>query len=647
MNRLMGLPEQYCSASEIISQILPPLETDQSPFSNIIHLLKNSRNPSLKILYKQISLFLESCRNIKTSEYKTFTKNIHQDKNDVWLPLLVLGREWPTVYQLIFEFNTENWHKFNNLDFLYFEPGSFASGYKATIHLHNSFNLQSSGNYTEFEDIVKNQFSLQTSFNPDTMILTVLNSKSQKLQANPADSEMLVLDQIPQWIIFLLKFDAIKHMNFSYPIPNTTNLLRYISSSLVFPNFSFLHSSTEPTNFKQPSDTFVSFFDNVSSKLGVSSHNFFYTIVSDSAEEWLEIINRIIKTKVEFYFIEENDRSLSYEKDSIQNKFLISVLKRSIILNPNLVLRKDYDLKYCDILYNLDSKDSENCFYLIPSFRLALDESLSFSVIKKIASKAYLKDVLSLMHLKGELLLSNLNDDLANNENDIPSEAIGEDNLQCNTSKLSKNNKSFFSYASKVFTLLPDSHKAGNIIQSENSFYNSDIPANVFIEALYLFLKSYIFTFISNINTSFSFLDLLIKDKRPDLVKFSLYPDIEETFTESDHFNLILYIFKILLSSNFLESRKHALACLLYLLDDNDVIPDFEPDGLNDDFYCIAMFFKKLQDIGEDVPTKLREWSQTFFFDADARLHSFEQSCVRNQIAKKIRTLDLVLKFNG
>lgn len=582
---LYGLGKSYNIISSRLNRALPLAYRHDDPQADLLLSAYSRRlsavdRPSAKCTE---SLF-ELCRRYATQQYTTKSEDSNTDFKDMWLSVLVLGSRWNDAIGGILGFSfAECFGRVGELRLVPTTPRLYLEEPQVRCDLASAF-FCDSNEYDEFDRLVKSPYELRTSYDSKQQIVTFLDRKY--LEAMDKD---VTCGRAPKWLSWLLKRNAVETLTIKYPYERNDciGIKRVIRKVLVLPD-------CPDTAKKDRQAQLSSEVHRISGELEVGIGPFF-TIATQMNETWIPFINAVVECRCSRLVGECNNSDMSQSTE-----YIVASLARCLALDSSPIMRSDFEAEYPDLAkYCFEKRHTENSddFDRKSTFSIGEYSKLGEHILSRIGD---------LHHLDCSIRY------FCNFVNGLLSE------LGCHVPET----------ADSSSAELDTSSGSVSRPSAVNPHSIALVPFSIFLEHL------------RTIHELKAVIDKWLATMDDERISW-LFP-ASNIISPSDLSILTQSCCEVLLSTSNPDIRVSMLAALLYLYTNQDVLPDTEDQGLDDDLYVLASEIKSLE--GSEKANLRDPKAYSLATDFVANIDQYIPPSLRHQIEMRIREIKSTLK---
>jgi len=514
--------------------------------------------------------------------------------------MLVLGSGWNSVIEALLGFRLAECLK--NVSELRLEPTT-PRLYEEESHVYCELASEffcKSNEYEEFDSLVKTRFELRTSYDTKQQVVKFLDRKYFETR-----DESIISGREPKWLSWLLEHNAVDTLIVKYPYDRENNIgiKRVIRMILVFPDCPVPKTEDKSASVLEAGDKNApvsktedrkDFIVEITDKLGVGAGPF-YTVATEMNEAWVPFVSALIESRCDRVFGVAKDHELSCAKD-----YVLETLIRCFSFDIYPITRSGFETDYPVLAqYCFEQKNADNVVQYVgkDAFSLGEMKNLGETILSKVSRLEYLDCAINYFVENMHRLLNELGCQAPESATSVlPETAI------CLESVSRPSPSSPHSIAL--------------------------IPFSIFHEHLVTIqeLKKVIEKWLATMD-----------NERLAWLSLGSHEDMN-----GDLSVLTQTCCEVLLNTSNSDVRLNMLAALLYLYTNEDVLPDTEDHGLNDDLYVIASEIKSLES-GEKVNIRNARAS-SLAADVIANRDAHMPSTLLQQAEARVREIKSVLK---
>lgn len=533
---------------------------------------------------QQLQEFLAECEEFHRRQFQVDPDYINHDDGGCWLPLVIVGKGWREATSKLFDIDLPE--VVGQARRVILKPAATSGPFSISALMRTEIAGVSEAAYIRFVTQVKSVFPrVESVYDPDTQQLDI--RRGNQINSDIVDRGSLQLPSnggVPQWLETLLHLNAVEVLEIQYPLcaRDLPTIGEFVCAACIIPECPLEWRTKE----KFPAQSALA---SIADLLGQGQDDPFHLCVTAVQHEWLPLADAVVDN-VSIEKLDESQVAMSSVHD---DSLSVALAARSITLHPSIDVRQDSEYASLKKIYRSEGESSE-VLLPIPAVA-AVPDNLLESLTARLSDINYLRAWALYFRARARQAIDALTGGAPDKTPRIV-RGVSADFLV----RVQSSVKDF------AASILASLEKALGVLIAIEGGIASSRASKLRVEKICT--------------------DAVIDDSASDVQSLAVIGEAIRLTVDSESRN----------------TRSRGLAALVYLLMEDDIVPDTEEQGRIDDLLVFASFFAG--DNGAEASEDLRQWARNYLARIDGLAGRATQARVTQRYAKLVERIEATVQ---
>ncbi len=349
MNPNPGLCTDFNRYAANLDRLLPRRSRKGDQAAHFLHSALGELSELHLDAAQQLQDFLADCEDFHRRQFQVDPDYINHDDGGCWLPLVIVGKAWTEATSRLLEIDLPE--VLGQARRIVLKPVASSGPFTIATVIRAETSGVSEAAYNRFVSQVKSVFPrLESVYDPDTLKLEVRRGNQVRVGVEDATSHQLPSNGgVPQWLETLLQLNAVESVEINYPLRTRelNAISDFVCAACIIPECPL----DWRTKDRFPAQAALGL---ISDALGQGPDDPFHLCVTAVQHEWLPLVDAVVQNLT----IPQRNVSHGTNGDSQDDSLSLAMASRAITLHPGIDLRDDNDYAALRRIYQAQGQDS-------------------------------------------------------------------------------------------------------------------------------------------------------------------------------------------------------------------------------------------------------------------------------------------------
>jgi hypothetical protein len=575
MNPNPGLCTDFNRYAANLDRLLPRRSRKGDQAAHFLHSALAELSELHLDAAQELQDFLADCEDFHRRQFQVDPDYVNHDDGGCWLPLIIVGKAWTEAASRLLEIDLPE--VIGQAHRIVLKPAARTGPFTIATLIRAETSGVSEATYNRFVSQVKSVFPrLESVYDPDTLKLEVRRGNQVRVDIDDPTSHQLPSNGgVPQWLETLLQLNAVESLEINYPLRtrDLSTIADFVCAACIIPECPL----DWRTKDRFPAQAALGL---ISDALGQGPDDPFHLCVTAVQHEWLPLVDAVVQK----LSIPQRTAPQVEPGEAEANSLSTALASRAITLHPGIDLRDDNDYPALHRIYQVQGQDSP---VLLPLPILAAQPSeILDSLTTRLNDSNYLRSWALHFRARARQAIDALS---GGAPEPAPRQLRG-----VSADFLVRVQASVKDFAACILASLEKA--LGVVIAVEGGIASS-------------------------------------RSSKHRFERICTDAAVDESPSDLQSLAVISEAIRLTIDSGSSSTRSRALASLVYLLMEDDVVPDTEKQGRMDDLLVFATFIAG--DHGTEAIEEVKHWARTYL----ARIDGLAGRAIQARVSRRYELL--------